>query len=96
MFVFKVTETDTGRVLTYEEMTNFCSKNKLTTAPLIKIVKGIPETLESCLEEADGASVINPDVLREGVVYRDIKDSSIGFKIKSREYAIWFEKYKPK
>lgn len=96
MFAFKVTETDTGRVLTYEEMTNFCSKNKLTTAPLIKIVKGIPETLESCLEEADGASVINPDVLREGVVYRDIKDSSIGFKIKSREYAIWFEKYKPK
>ena len=54
--------------------------------PIIGITK-LPDTMEELKELATGKSVVNPDVLREGLVYRtfDGKDS---FKNVSREYLL--------
>jgi len=91
LFVFKITETDTGRVLDYPELAEFCVKNNFKMVPVIAFTNGIPDTLEDCLKEADGKSVINEDVPREGLVYRSMNNQSVGFKARSREYAVWFE-----
>lgn len=54
--------------------------------PILGISK-LPDTMEELKELATGKSVVNPDVLREGLVYRtfDGKDS---FKNVSREYLL--------
>lgn len=47
----------------------------------------MPDTMEELKEFATGKSVVNPDVMREGIVYRSL-DGSDSFKNVSREYLI--------
>ena len=47
----------------------------------------MPDTMEELKELATGKSVVNPDVMREGLVYRSL-DGSDSFKNVSREYLI--------
>lgn len=91
LYVFKIIETDSGRALSYAEMVMLCHELGLETVPQLETRIGLPNTLEDCLIEADNKSVLNPKVPREGIVYRNTTKSDIGFKVKSREYAVWFE-----
>lgn len=52
--------------------------------PIIGIVT-MPDTMEGLKAQADGPSVINPDVLREGFVYRSL-DGNDSFKNVSTKY----------
>ena len=47
----------------------------------------MPDTMEELKELATGKSVVNPDVMREGIVYRSL-DGSDSFKNVSREYLL--------
>jgi hypothetical protein len=47
----------------------------------------MPDTMEELKEFATGKSVVNPDVMREGLVYRSL-DGSDSFKNVSREYLL--------
>ena len=47
----------------------------------------LPDDLEEFKVYADGKSVVNPNVLREGLVLRD-KEGKISFKNISREYLL--------
>lgn len=47
----------------------------------------LPDTMEKLKELATGKSVVNPDVMREGIVYRSI-DGQDSFKNVSREYLL--------
>ena len=47
----------------------------------------MPDTMEELKQLATGKSVINPDVMREGLVYRSL-DGSDSFKNVSREYLL--------
>lgn len=47
----------------------------------------MPDTMEELKELATGKSVVNPDVMREGLVYRSL-DGSDSFKNVSREYLL--------
>lgn len=47
----------------------------------------IPDTMEELKQLATGKSVVNPDVMREGLVYRSL-DGSDSFKNVSREYLL--------
>ena len=47
----------------------------------------MPDTMEELKEFATGKSVVNPDVMREGIVYRSL-DGSDSFKNVSREYLL--------
>ena len=54
--------------------------------PIIGIVK-MPNTMEELKALADGPSVVNPKVMREGFVYRSL-DGQDSFKSVSREYLL--------
>jgi len=54
--------------------------------PILGIVK-MPETMEELKEMADGKSLVNPTVLREGIVYRTV-DGKDSFKNVSRKYLL--------
>jgi hypothetical protein len=47
----------------------------------------MPDTMEELKQLATGKSVVNPDVMREGLVYRSL-DGSDSFKNVSREYLL--------
>ncbi|MBR1854371.1 MAG: hypothetical protein IJ794_14735 [Lachnospiraceae bacterium] len=69
------------------EMAEFCEANGLKTVPIIDVEYTLPTTMEEMKLEADGFSVLNPKVKREGFVYRS-QDGKQSFKNVSREYLL--------
>ena len=73
-----------------QEMAQFCEEHGLTPVPVIDTNYVLPKTMEEMKLEADGRSRINPDVPREGFVYRS-QDGQRSFKNVSREYLLTHE-----
>lgn len=69
------------------EMAKFCDDNKLEHVPIINEHYKTPDTMEEIKLQADGFSIINPKVKREGFVYRSL-DGQQSFKNVSREYLL--------
>lgn len=69
------------------EMAKFCDDNNLEHVPIINEHYKIPDTMEEIKLQADGFSIINPKVKREGFVYRSL-DGQQSFKNVSREYLL--------
>lgn len=69
------------------EMAEFCKKHSLLNVPIIDTEYTLPKTMEEIKLEADGYSIINTNVKREGFVYRSY-DGKQSFKNVSREYLL--------
>lgn len=69
------------------DMTKFCITNELLHVPIIDESYILPKTMEEMKLEADGNSIINPKVKREGFVYRSL-DGQKSFKNVSREFLL--------
>lgn len=69
------------------EMAKFCDDNNLEHVPIINEHYKTPDTMEEIKLQADGFSIINPKVKREGFVYRDMSGQQ-SFKNVSREYLL--------
>lgn len=69
------------------EMAKFCEEHGLEHVPIISEEYYLPKTMEEMKLEADGFSEINPNVKREGFVYRSL-DGQKSFKNVSREYLL--------
>lgn len=70
-----------------QEMAKFCKENSLEHVPIINEHYKTPDTMEEIKLQADGFSIINPKVKREGFVYRSL-DGQQSFKNVSREYLL--------
>lgn len=68
-------------------MKDFCLQNQLNHVPIIDDDYTLPDNMEDMKLEADGFSVINESIKREGFVYRS-KDGQKSFKNVSREYLL--------
>lgn len=62
-------------------------KYKIDWVPILSTSCELPNTIEEVKDAATGNSMINTDVLREGIVYRSLYDN-ISFKNVSREYLL--------
>lgn len=69
------------------EMAKFCKEHGFEHVPIISEEYYLPKTMEEMKLEADGFSEINPNVKREGFVYRSL-DGQKSFKNVSREYLL--------
>ena len=69
------------------EMAKFCDDNNLEHVPIINEHYKTPDTMEEIKLQADGFSIINQKVKREGFVYRSL-DGQQSFKNVSREYLL--------
>lgn len=69
------------------EMAKFCDDNNLEHVPIINEHYKTPDTMEEIKLQADGFSIVNPKVKREGFVYRSL-DGQQSFKNVSREYLL--------
>lgn len=64
---------------------------KLNTVPTVAILNDLPDTLDEILTMADGKSKINPEVLREGLVFKTMSlcdNKVVSFKAISNEYLL--------
>lgn len=84
-FVFNII-TPEGRWDT-EKMVEWCYRYGLTPVPVVNFNYILPNSVEGMLQYATAKSLINTDVLREGVVIRS-KDGKKSFKAVSPEYLI--------
>ena len=85
LYVFNFKESETGRWPSRagkEQVEEWGMK----WVPILGEVQ-MPDTMEELKEFATGKSVVNPDVMREGIVYRSL-DGSDSFKNVSREYLL--------
>ena len=85
LYVFNFKESETGRWASQagkEQVEEWGMK----WVPILGEVQ-MPDTMEELKELATGKSVVNPDVMREGIVYRSL-DGSDSFKNVSREYLL--------
>lgn len=72
------------------EAKGICEKYGLMFVPILDENFVLPDTVEEMLKYATAKSVINPDVMREGVVVRS-KDGQRSFKAVSPEYLLKYE-----
>ncbi len=91
-YVYKVTDTETGISLNYDQLVAFCTFTGLDMVPVLYVRRSFLGSVENMLADADGISVLNKRVMREGLIWRSMTDQSIGFKAKSRKFSVWFEK----
>lgn len=85
IYIFNFKESETGRWPSRagkEQVEEWGMK----WVPILGEVQ-MPDTMEELKELATGKSVVNPDVMREGIVYRSL-DGSDSFKNVSREYLL--------
>lgn len=79
-----------GTRISTAELQDFCIKYGFKCVPILMMEHELPKTMEEMKLEADGTSVINPNVKREGLVYRSL-DGQQSFKNVSREYLLKHE-----
>lgn len=86
LFVFDIFDIDAQDYVRPHERHLLLEQMKLKSAPVIGI-KALPDTLQALLEVADGKSVLNPSVAREGYVYKHI-NKDVSFKVISNEWLL--------
>lgn len=69
------------------EMAGFCKQHGLKHVPIVEENCLLPKTMEEMKLEADGYSMVNTKVKREGLVYRSL-DGRQSLKNVSREYLL--------
>jgi len=84
-FIFNII-TPNGR-FGNKEMVELCYRYGLTTVPIISYDYILPDTVEEVLKYATGPSMVNPQVMREGIVCRSL-DGKKSFKAVSPEYLV--------
>ena len=89
-FIYDVGTLENGK-FEYDNIQMFCDTVDLKSVPILEINTPLLETSDAIVKDADGQSVLNKDVLREGVVWRSM-DNKVGFKSKSQKYQNWWSK----
>lgn len=99
-WVFNIIDHEGNYHYNYEEMYEFCSKNKLQCVPLIarySFLKNIGKNeksdniaVQELVEFSKGKSVINPNIEREGIVIRCIENGHklLSFKVINPDFLL--------
>ena len=66
---------------------DLCARDGIMWVPILDEIYELPDNMKDKKETAEGKSVVNPDVLREGIVYRCPEDDS-SFKNVSNSYLL--------
>jgi len=85
---FNVFDMNKKKYLCFEDFKNVIDTLGLITVPILDTNKVLTESRESLIASAEGKSVLNPNVQREGIVLRTLDDNRISFKVISNKYLL--------
>lgn len=89
LYIFNIYNIDIKAYIAYSDMLELCNVCKLNVVPFINItVINQNKTIEELLNYADGRSLINTNVSREGLVYKGISNTRLNFKTISNEWLL--------
>lgn len=89
LMVYNIFDIDLYEYVSKEKMLEICNIFGLETVPTILVDFTLPETIEELLEIATAKSVVNPDVIREGLVWVSIDSPErISFKTISNDFLL--------
>jgi hypothetical protein len=91
--VFGVWDIEAQRYCNLEEKAKIAMHLNLHLVPFVAMIdtRGRKDTVEAYVEMADGYSKINPEVLREGIVVRDVEDDHCSFKAISNKFLLEYD-----
>lgn len=87
LYIFNFIRSDVGRISSIEGK-EIIEGWGMKWVPIISTHWINPDTMEEMKELATGHSLVNPDVMREGIVYRSANDNALSFKNVSIEYLL--------
>lgn len=88
LYIFNVYDIEKGEYFSSEERTLLCEELRLKHVPIIHNVYVTNLSIDYWLEFAEGKSLINPSIEREGLVFKRLDDSSINFKCISNKFLL--------
>ena len=88
---FNVFDIEKYEKLSFQEFQEIIEKLGLESVPVVSSPFLLPNSVEEMIKEADGKSILNPSVSREGLVIRSM-DMSISFKAISNNWLLNEEK----
>lgn len=92
LLVYNIFDIDKYEYVSKEKMLEICNVFELETVPTIFIDFELPETIEELLEIAADKSAINPNVIREGLVWVSIDSPErISFKTISNDFLLKYD-----
>ena len=92
LLVYNIFNINKFEYVSKEEMINICSELDLETVPTIFTEFVLPNTIEELLEIANNKSIINPNTIREGLVWVSINSSlRISFKTISNQFLLKYD-----
>lgn len=89
-YVFRVFDISTQTRYTHEQMLEFCHRYEFDHVPVVSSKMGMFETVQQMLDFSNGTDELVPGVVvaREGVVWQNLNEPDVTFKIRSPEYLI--------
>lgn len=94
-WVFNVINHRTGKHLNYNEMYEFCKKYDLPIVPIVftGLISSVGDKVEDWVEYSKSKSLINPNVVREGIVVRVIEDGKklLSFKVINPDFQLKYD-----
>jgi RNA ligase (TIGR02306 family) len=93
LYVFNAYNIESGRYLHFEDFVAFCASIGVKTVPVVNNNFTLPCTVKELLSLAEGKSLINPNVEREGIVVRPKREMKyqghrLSFKAISNSYLL--------
>lgn len=88
LYIFNVYDIEKGEYFSSEERTLLCEELRLKHVPIVHNVYVTNPSIDYWLEFAEGKSLINPSIEREGLVFKRLDDSSINFKCISNKFLL--------
>jgi len=97
LFVFNVYDINETRYLDFEKFITFCKELNLKTVPIVNTNYSLNGEVNVLLEHAEGNSLINLNVKREGLVFRPLQETIVmineyptrfSFKAVSNQYLL--------
>ncbi len=97
LYAFNVYDIKNQRYLDFGDFITFCYNINIKIVPILDNEYVMNHTIETILKSAEGPSLLNPNVNREGIVVRPIKEdideingsmSRLSFKVVSNDYLL--------
>lgn len=86
--LYDIFDIDNQRYYTASERSAFSNKFNVKHVPILGSKTFGDVSIPELLEQANGYSALNPQVLREGLVFKDVTDGHVSFKAISNEYLL--------
>ena len=92
LFVFGVWDIDKQEYYDFWAMRAVCDTLGFRMVPVISDYRHLPNTIDEIVKESVGVSVLNPNVKREGLVFRTMSnDNRVSFKVVNPNFLLEYD-----